>query len=300
MQPRRQDYALLLLLGAVWGASFLLIKLAVATVPPLSIAAGRILIGAAVMLPVLRWRGLGLPASRQTWAKLLFMGGIGTVVPFALINWGETQIDSGLAAILMSAVPFSTLLLAHLFQRDEPLTPGKLVGVALGTVGLVVLIGPSALAGAGQHVAAELAVLVATLCYAANSIVARRLGAVAPEVMVAGMLLAAGLFGVPLCLVVDRPWQSEPSALSLLALVVLGVLPTAFGYLLSFRIIVRAGAGFASFNNFLVPVFGVLWGVLLLGETPRPSALAGLAIVLAGLAAPRLWPRRLRAADAPE
>ncbi len=300
MRPSRDDYALLVLLGAVWGGSFLLIKLAVATIPPLTVAAGRIVVGAATMTLLARRRGARFPRARNVWRKLLFMGGIGTMLPFVLINWGETEIDSGLAAILMSAVPFSTLLLAHVFQRDEPLTPGKIAGAALGAAGIVVLIGPGALAGVGRHVAGELAVLAATLCYAANSIVARRLAGVAPEMMVAGMLVGAGLFGVPLCLAVDRPWRIEPSALSVLALAALGVLPTAIGYLLSFRIIMRAGAGFASFNNFLVPVFGVLWGVLLLGETPQRRALAGLAIVLAGLAVPRLWAGRVRAAGAPE
>jgi drug/metabolite transporter (DMT)-like permease len=195
----------------------------------------------------------------------------------------------------MSAVPFCTLLLAHLFQHDEPPTGGKLLGVALGVGGILVLIGPGALAGVGEHVMAELAVLAATLCYAANSIMARRLAGVPADVAAAGMLLAAAAMAVPLSLAVDQPWRLAPSALSVLAVAALGLLPTALGYLLAFRIIARAGAGFASFNNFLVPVFGLFWGVLLLGEQPQPTAVAGLAIVLAGLAAPRLWPARARA-----
>jgi drug/metabolite transporter (DMT)-like permease len=291
MRPSGSDYLLLLMLGLTWGASFLLIKIAIATIPPLTVAAGRILIGA-IALGVVGWRRASFPTGTAAWSKLLFMGAIGTVLPFALINWGETRIDSGLAAILMSAVPFCTLLLAHIFQHDEPLTPGKLAGVGLGVTGIVVLIGPSALSGVGEHVVAELAVLAATLCYAANSIVARRLSGVPADVAAAGMLATASLIAVPLSLAVDQPWRLEPSALSLLALLALGLLSTALGYLLAFKIIARAGAGFSSFNNFLVPVFGVFWGVLLLGEQPQPWALAGLAIVLAGLAAPRLWPVR--------
>lgn len=292
MRPGRTDYILLTLLGAIWGGSFLLIKLAVATVPPLSVAAGRIVIGAIVLGAVALLRGATFPRSGDAWLKLLAMGTLGTAAPFVLINWGETRIDSGLAAILMSAVPLSTVLLAHLLQHDEPLTAGKVVGVVLGGIGILVLVGPSALRGAGQHLLAELAVLVATLCYAGNSIIARRLKGVSPDVTTVCMLLAAALVAVPASLAVDRPWRLDPSAESLLAVVGLGLLPTAIGYILVFRIIGSAGAGFASFNNYLVPLFGVFWGVLILKEQPQPQALLGLVIVLAGLAAPRLWPGR--------
>lgn len=295
MRPGRSDYLLLTLLGAIWGGSFFLIKIAVATVPPLSVAAARIVIGALVLVAIARWRGAAFPRSADAWRKLLAMGVLGTAAPFALINWGETRIDSGLAAILMSAVPLCTVLLAHLLQRDEPLTTGKAVGVALGGAGILVLVGPSALRGAGDHLLAELAVLAATLCYAANSIIARRLVGLSPDIVAAGMLLCAALVAVPASLLIDRPWQLAPSLDSALAIAALGLLPTAIGYILVFRIIASAGAGFSSFNNYLVPVFGVFWGVLMLGEEPQPQALLGLAIVLAGLAAPRLWPGRAAA-----
>ena len=286
--PGRADYVLLLLLAAVWGGSFLLIKLAVATVPPLTVASGRIVVGAVFLGAIAAWRGSRLPADPAAWGKLFAMGVLGTMLPFTLIGWGETRIDSGLAAILMSAVPLGTILLAHLFQRDEPLTAGKMLGVLLGVAGIVVLIGPGALAGVGHQVLAQLAVLAATLCYAANSVLARRLVGVPAETVAIGMLLTAGLVGLPVSLAVDRPWRLDPSLLSILAVVALGVLSTAIGSLLLFRIIARAGAGFSSFNNFLVPLFGVFWGVALLGEEPQPRALAALALVLAGVAAPRL------------
>jgi drug/metabolite transporter (DMT)-like permease len=112
------------------------------------------------------------------------------------------------------------------------------------------------------------------------------------EVISAGTLLCATLVALPLSLAAERPWHAAPSALSLGALVLLGILNTAGGYLLLFKLVVRAGAGFASLNNFLVPLFGVMWGVLLLEERPSPRAFAGLVLIFAGLAAVRLWPRR--------
>ena len=286
-RPNRGDYLLLVALGLTWGASFLLIKMAVASIPPLSVVAGRIVVGLVVLGAIAALRGTKLPTDRRSWAKLALMGAIGTVLPFALISWGETRIDSGLAAILMSFVPIGTLVMAHLVQHDEPLTPGKIVGVGLGAVGIVVLVGPSALAGLGHQLIAQLAVLAAALCYAGNTLLARRLGGLAPDAVSIGMLLSAAAIAVPAALAVDRPWALDPSWLSLLAVLLLGVVSTALGYVLLFAVVASAGAGFAAFNNFVV------WGVLLLAEAPSPHALAALAIVLAGLAAPRLWTRPL-------
>lgn len=292
-RPNRGDYLLLLALGVTWGASFLLIKIAVATIPPLSVVAGRIVVGALALGALAALRGTKLPRDGRSWAKLALMGTVGTVLPFALISWGETRIDSGLAAILMSFVPIATLVMAHLFQHDEPLTPGKIVGVALGAVGILVLVGPSALAGLGHELVAQLAVLAAALCYAGNTLLARRLGGLSPDIVSIGMLLSAAAIAVPAALAVDQPWTLDPSWASALAVVLLGVVSTALGYMLLFAVVARAGAGFAAFNNFLVPPVGVVWGVLLLSEQPSPHALIALAIVLAGLAAPRLWTRPL-------
>jgi drug/metabolite transporter (DMT)-like permease len=292
MQPNRHDYALLVALGAVWGSSFLLIKLAVATIPPVTVASGRIAVGALVLVLIVAARRQCWPRTRRSWLLLAIMGVIGNVIPFSLINWGEVRIDSGLTAILMSTVPLATIILAPAFVRDEPITAGKLIGVALGMAGVAVLIGPGALIGAHGAPLAEIAVTTAALCYAVNGLVARQLPRMPVEVISVGTLLCATIVGLPASLVVDRPWHIEPSALSVAALVGLGVINTAGGYLLLFRLVVRAGAGFASLNNFLVPLFGVMWGVLLLSERPSPQALLGLLLILAGLAAVRLWPGR--------
>lgn len=269
----------------------MLIKLAVATIPPLTVAAARIVIGAVVIGLVAAAQGQRLGALRGAWLPVLAMGSLGTVLPFALIGWGETRIDSALAAILMSAVPFATVVLAHFFVHDEPLSLAKMIGIALGFAGVVVLIGPDALTQVGGVALAQLAVLLATLCYAANGIVARRLRTIPSESVAAGMLIAAAICGVPLSLVFDRPWTLAPSWPSIAALVALGVLGTGVGYILFFRIIARAGAGFASLNNYLVPLFGVLWGAVVLNERLEPRALVALLLILAGIAAPRLLQR---------
>ena len=292
MHPSRNDYLLLLVLGVVWGSSFLLIKLAVATIPPITVATARIGIGALVLAVIVAARGRAWPRGRRGWLLLLVMGVVGNTIPFSLISWGETRIDSGLTAILMSSVPLASFMLAPAFVHDEPVTPGKLLGVVLGMAGVAVLIGPGALMGAHGELLGEIAITGATLCYAVNGLVARRLPPLPAETIGAGCLLCATLAGLPVSLAADRPWLATPSALSLGALVLLGVLNTGIGYLLMFRLIVRAGAGFSSLNNFLVPLFGVMWGALLLGERPSPRAFAGLLLIFGGLAAVRLWPGR--------
>jgi drug/metabolite transporter (DMT)-like permease len=285
--PSRRDYLLLVSLGAIWGGSFFLIKLAVASVPPLTVAAGRIVVGALLMGAVLALKRVRLPGNSSVWAKLALMGTVGTVLPFALINWGETHIDSGLAAILMSAVPMLTIVLGHFLRRDEQMTGGKAAALVLGGAGVVVLIGPDALRGLGKDLLGQLAVLGACACYSVNSLTARGLAGLSAELVTFGMLAMAAAAAVPLSLAIDRPWELDPSPLSLLAVLGLGLLPTALGYIIAFRIIASAGAGFASFNNYLVPVFGVLWGMILLGEELEARALLALLLIFIGLAAPR-------------
>jgi drug/metabolite transporter (DMT)-like permease len=170
------------------------------------------------------------------------------------------------------------------------------MGVLVGGAGLLMLVGPSALGGLGHQLLAQLAVLAATLCYAGNGIVTRRLTGVPVDVAAAAMLTVAAAIGVPISLAADRPWMLDPSWQSVLAVAALGLLSTAFGSLLLILIIARAGAGFSAFSNYLVPLFGVLWGALLLGETVDPMSLAALAVVMVGIAAPRLWPGRVRLA----
>jgi drug/metabolite transporter (DMT)-like permease len=269
----------------------MLIKLALATMPPLTVATGRVAVGALALVIVVAAQRQAWPRTGRAWLLLATMGVLGNVIPFSLINWGETRIDSGLAAILMSTVPLATIVLAPAFVSDEPITRGKLIGVVLGMVGVVILIGPGALTGSHGELLGQIAVTAAAVSYALNGLVARQLPQMPVVVMSAGALLTATIAGFPLTLVVDQPWQLSPSALSLAALVGLGVINTAGGYLLLFWLTKRTGAGFASFNNFLVPLFGLGWGIALLGERPAPAALLGLVLIFVGLAAVKRWPR---------
>lgn len=277
------DKALLLLLSAIWGGSFPLIRIAVQSLPPLWVAAGRISLGGVALLAVLYLRGGRLPRGGAVWARLAFLGLIGNLAPFALISWGEQVVTAGEASILMAMVPLMVVLVAHLRVADEPLTAGKLLGVGLGIVGTLVLIGPTALSGLGGHVAGEIAILAATVCYAAAAVVARGLPGLGSGAISASVLLIAGPIGLIAASITAPPMSLAPTASALTALAVLGFLCSGFGYVLFFRILSRAGAGFASMNNYLVPPFGVIYGWVWLDERLPLSAFLAMLLILVGV-----------------
>lgn len=286
-QPGVRDYALLVLLAAIWGSSFLFIKVAVVDIPAVTVAAVRIAIAAAVLLVVARMAGQRLPAKTGIWIAIVFAALAGNAVPFSLIGWGEEKIDSGLAAILMATMPLTTVLLAHIFTADEKLTARKLAGVGLGIAGLVVLMGPERLASLGDDTIRELAVAGAAVCYGINALITKKLIDLPRRAVAAAMLGVSSVFMVPASLLVDRPWTLDPGAAALASVLILGLVQTALATMLLFAIVRRQGASFFSQINFLVPLFGVFWGAVILAERPSANALAALVLILAGIAVVR-------------
>jgi drug/metabolite transporter (DMT)-like permease len=287
-----RDYLLLLFLSALWGWSFPLIKIGVTTLPPLWVASGRITLGAVALLTYMTIRGTRLPHGRAVWMRLGYMGIVGNILPFALISWGEVHVASGIAAILMAMVPMMVVVVAHFRLPDEPLTFGKTLGVVLGIIGTIVLIGPSALTGLGSSFAGEVAILIATVCYASSALAGRGVPPMPAESASGAMLLVAAPLGLIAAAIVDPPWTITPSAGSLAAVTTLGVLCTGLGFVLFFGILSRAGAGFVSMNNFLVPPFSVFYGHFIMAEQLPLSAYAAMGLILLGLAVQRLKLRR--------
>jgi drug/metabolite transporter (DMT)-like permease len=285
--PGLADYLALVALAAVWGANFILIKIGVETVPAAPFAVLRLASAAVAVWLLALHAGDSFRFPRRTWAPILLASLSGNTIPFILIGWGQERVDAGVAAILMAVMPLSTLLLAHLFTRDEKLSLRKSAGVALGLMGLLVLIGWSRLAQMGEETMRELAIAAAASCYGINALVTRSLAGLPRLSVVAVMLAASAVLAVPAALYSHPTLAFEPSTASIVAIVVLGVLPTGLGTIAMFALIGRLGASFFSQINFLVPVFGVLWGALLLAERPSINALAALAIILLGIAIAR-------------
>jgi len=297
--PGPEDFALLLLLALTWGSSFYFIRRAMetGTLPPMSLAVGRIAIGAVMLLAIAFAKGQAIPRGLGLWVRMVFLGILGNSLPFFLIAWGEQFTPSNLAAILMATIPSFVVVLAHFFTRDEPLTLGKGSGCLLGFAGVVALMGVDALNGLGSVVIGQAAILGGALSYSFYGIQARRLPKLGSEMLV-GTILVAGLVPlIPVWLAVDRPWTLAPSGAAWFSIAWLGLLSTGGGNLLFFLLLRRVGAGFGSFNNYLVPLMGLGWGYFLPpGETPSWNALVALVLILTGLACARwLKPRTQRA-----
>ena len=282
--PGLSDYSLLIALAAIWGGSFMLIKVAVVEIPPVSLTAGRLAIAAVVLTLFTYISARHLPRGLKTWGLILAVAIIGNALPFTLIGWGEEQVDSGLAAIVMGVNPLVTLGLAHLFTRDEKVGPRKLIGIALGLVGVVVLIGPQKLLLLGDETLRYLAFAAAASCYASASLINKKLSGQSFRGVSAGVMLVSTAIMVPASLLIDQPWTLEISAQTGGALILLGLFPTALANLMLLAIIRRQGASFFSQINYLVPLFGVGYGVTLLGEALPVEAFAALGLILSGIA----------------
>ena len=280
------DWGRLVVLSVLWGGSFFFMGVAVTGLPPFTIVLCRIGLAALVLNAVVLLSGQRLPTDPARWRIFLIMGFFNNLLPFSLIVWGQTQIPSGLAAILNATTPLFTALVAQIATSDERLTPPKIAGLLLGFAGVAVLIGPNAWGGFGADLWAQAAVLGAALSYGVSSVIGRRFGrlGVSPLQSSAGQLSAATLFILPLALAIDHPWALPMPGVPVLAAVTgLAVVSTALAYILFFQILASAGATNVSLVTLLVPVSALLLGALVLGEHLSWNAYAGLALICAAL-----------------
>ena len=295
MQSRTlKDWGLLAALVALWGSNFMFIKLGVAAVPPATLVATRLVLGALILVTVVRAWGYTFPSIGRAWLPYVVLGVVGNCMPFWFITWGQKSLDSALAGILMAVMPLTTLVLAHFLVAGETMTRNRLAGFALGFVGIVVLMGPAALAGLGGspiEILAQLAVLAGALCYAWNGVLVRVLLKGDVIVASAGIIAVAAVVSVPVALVIDQPWRLAPDMGALLILAWIGIGPTAIATLVHLKLIGSAGPTFMSLINYCIPVVATFFGVMLLGEEPGASAYTGLVLILAGIALSQLRQR---------
>jgi drug/metabolite transporter (DMT)-like permease len=267
-----KDWALLAALVALWGSNFMFIKLGVSAVPPATLVATRLVIGALILVAVVRAMGYTLPPFGRAWTPYVVLGVVGNCLPFWFITWGQKSIDSALAGILMAIMPLTTVLLAHFFVAGERMTRNRVAGFVLGFIGIVVLMGPAALAGLGGSAIEVLAQLSVLAVWVAS----------------AAIIAVAAVVSVPVALVVDQPWRLAPGAQTIWILLWIGIGPTAIATLVHLKLIGSAGPTFMSLINYCIPVVATFFGVLLLGEHPGANAYAGLVLILAGIALSQL------------
>lgn len=280
-----RNFFWLFLLAALWGPSFLFIKVAVVEIPPLTLMLGRVGIAGIVLYLMLRAQGGNLLPFGRVWRHFAFMALMQHAIPFVLFGWGEQHIDSALAGILNGTTPLFTLILAHFFTNDDRLTPTKVVGTTVGFGGLLVLIGPSLLSGVRATTWGLLAVTVAAACYGVAIVYSRRhLRGLPPLVGPTTQLLLAALYLLPISLLVEQPYHlpmpSWPAWGSLLGLSLLG---TAIAFIVYYHLLNLVSATYLSMTTYLVPIFGVILGELVLHEELGWNAYLGCLLILVGV-----------------
>ncbi len=278
------SWFILLLLGAIWGASYFFIKIGGAEIPPFTFVEARTLMAALALMAVLALRKESIPRARREWLVLIGMGIFNGAIPYTLITWGETHISSGLASILTAAMPLFTVIFAHVWTRDERLTLVKAAGVAVGFIGVVILFIPDLRQGIQIEFWGQFAVVVAAASYGLATLIAHKfLAGTSHVVASAGQLASAALVMLPLSLAFDHPFTLRPSFEAMGALLILSLMGTAFAYVLYYWLIEHTGATRTSLVTYLIPITGVMWGALLLNEPVEWEALVGLALIIAGI-----------------
>jgi drug/metabolite transporter (DMT)-like permease len=279
------EWSLILFLSIIWGGSFFFVGVAVKEMTPLSIVLSRVGIAALILLVVVHLSGKRMPTDPGMWKAFFVMGALNNLIPFSLIVWGQTHIDSSLASILNATTPIFSVVLAHLLTREERLTANRVTGVCIGWVGVAVLIGVDALGGFGVQGMGQLAILGASCAYACAAIFGRRFKSMDPMVVSTGMLCASTLMMLPLALAVEQPWHLTPGPVTWAALIGLSAVSTSLAYIIYFRVLAVAGATNILLVTFLIPVSAILLGVMVLGERPGWNAFGGMALIFVGLMA---------------
>lgn len=281
----RIDWFLFALLGAIWGSSFLFIKIGVGYLGPLELVGFRLFFGATTLAAIVLLAREPLPRDRRTIANLLFLAVFNTVVPFSLITWGEQSIPSGIAAILNATVPLFTVVVAAV-AIGEAATARRILGLLVGFAGVVIVVSRNV--GSGS-IEGELAVTAAACSYACAIVYARRhLGHLRPMVIAIGQVGLALPIVTAMALLFEHPWTVPLRPEPVLATLWLGALGSAVAYLISFRLLARWDATRASMVTYLLPIVGVTLGAVVLGEQVDARIVVGVALIVGGVAAVNL------------
>ncbi len=276
---------LLLTLAAVWGGSFFFGEIALREVEPLTITLHRVFWAVPILAVIVWLKGIAIPRSWRIWRGYLVMGALNNAIPFSLILWGQTQIESGLASILNGTTAMFGAVVAGVLLVDEPLTAKKIVGALLGLVGVAVVMGAKALTGFNLSNLAQLAILGAALSYAFASVWGKTMLSGQPPLMNAlGMLIGSTILMIPIVLLIDGPPETSLSLSVWAALFGVAALSTALAYVLYFAILVRAGAANLMLVTLLIPPFSIGLGALFLDERIGAEAYIGFGIIIVGFA----------------
>lgn len=286
-KPNWGDAALLLLIGSVWGSSFLPLKVAIYETGPVMLVFLRSLAALPPLFMFMLWRGASLPGNRFDISVIFVMSLLNSVIPFLLLSWAGYHVSSGVMALIMGTGPLVTLLVTHFSTHDDRLNGWKLLGVLIGMAGLVVIIGPDAVGGLTQNLLGDLAVFGAITCYVCATAMVRKVRSTRIEGIAAANMLVSVLVLLPFVLLMPHPAVSAYSLTTVYAILYLGMVTTGVGYVLRYTMVVTVGQSFTSLASYIMPIVGVLLGVVFLDEHLSANIVLALGLVLAGFAIAR-------------
>ena len=275
------DWGLLLTASVLVGSTFLFINIAVKEISPLVIAALRALISALICWILMRAYGVRLPRTRQGWTPILLLGLLTSAIPFATVAWGQQHIESGMGGILFGTMPILAVVLAPLFLAEETFTRRALVGGVVGFAGIILLMGPSVVANAGDQILGIVITFLGPCSHTLGAIYARRQPDLNPRAMVTGSMIIGSVVLVPLSFAVEAPLSLNPGMGAIAAILATGAL-TGTGFCFYFVVIRRVGAMRSSLVPLFFPVVAVVLGAVVLGERLPIEAFIGLALIMAG------------------
>jgi drug/metabolite transporter (DMT)-like permease len=291
----KTEWVLLFVLAMIWGGSYFFAKVALNEISPMNLVFLRVILASLALYILIKLLHKKIPKDISIWKSFFVMGLINNIIPFALLFWGQTHINSSLAAIFNCTVPIFTIIIAHIFTSDERISKNKILGIALGFVGVIIMIGADIQEQTNKWaILAMFACVFAAVSYAIATVYGRRFQQfkVEPLVVAFGQVTASSIILLPIIITSSQLLHvTTLSAATLLSVLALGFICTAIAYVIYFRILAKGGATNISLVVLLIPVSAIVLGVIILGEQIKLSYLMGMLIIFAGLIAidGRLW-----------
>lgn len=274
-----KDFFLLIVLAAIWGSAFFNIKIASNTYTPMAIAFGRIFFAALVMVLYCWMKGIKIDAFGEHWKMYASIGLVNLILPFFFISFGIVKVQSNMAAILMSTAPIFATILGQLFIQDEKINFLKLLGIVIGFLGIVYLFSDDLLINQSNFLYA-LIIILGPFCYTLGGLFSLKLKHVKNETLTSSILVWAVIMLLPVLFIVENPTELRPSWSSTISLFYLGVVATAIAWLMRFYILKNNGLVFQSQVAYIIPIFGLIFGYLFLGEKITYKIVVALVAVL--------------------
>tara|TARA_B100000953_G_scaffold288244_1_gene271161 strand:- start:88 stop:975 length:888 start_codon:yes stop_codon:yes gene_type:complete len=280
--PRSSDYFFLVLLALIWASAFFNIKIATYSYGPLTIAFLRIFFGAIPIVLLCYLKNIKIEAFSKDWYWFASIGIINLAIPFFLIAYGVQKVQSNLAAILMASTPLTAVILSHFFTKNEKINLIKVIGVLVGFSGIVFLFSDQILINENNFLSA-LIILFASTFYVIGGLLTLKISDKKNENVTASILIWATLVLFPICMFIEQPWNLSPRLDSTISVIYLGIFSTGIAWLLRFYILKNNGLVFQAQVAYLIPIFGVILGFLILNEKITYKVIIALIAVIIGI-----------------